>query len=195
VQEVRGWATERPGKAGTDVGLSPEEVRALVVAFEESDWTEMTLTTGGTTLELSRTGAPPRPPADAATPAGPPVTPPAPAAPAPSAPAPSTSAPSTPGPSPAAPVASPPGEARPHDHTVTSPTVGLFWRSPQPDAPPFTDVGAVVAADDTVCIVEVMKLMNHVKAGVAGVVRAVRAQNGEMVEHGQTLFEIEPGGS
>ena len=77
---------------------------------------------------------------------------------------------------------------------VTAPSVGLFWRSPKPGAPPFVEVGDEVRPDDTVCIVEVMKLMNHVRAGVAGTVRAVHPENGQMVEHGDPLFTIEPAG-
>jgi acetyl-CoA carboxylase biotin carboxyl carrier protein len=95
----------------------------------------------------------------------------------------------TPGEAASAPGAAP---AAPAGHRVTAPSVGLFWRSPKPGAPPFVEVGDEVRPDDTVCIVEVMKLMNHVRAGVAGTVRAVHPQNGEMVEHGDPLFTIEP---
>ena len=54
------------------------------------------------------------------------------------------------------------------------------------------EVGDAVDADSTVCIVEVMKLMNHVKAGTTGVVTAVHVENGEMVEYGQPLVSIAP---
>lgn len=77
-------------------------------------------------------------------------------------------------------------------HRVTSPSLGLFWRSPQPGAPPFVEVGMRVDAEDTVCIVEVMKLMNHVKAGVSGTVVAIEVENGAMVEFGAPLVIIEP---
>ena len=50
-----------------------------------------------------------------------------------------------------------------------------------------------VSAEDTVCIVEVMKLMNHVKAGVAGTVVAIPVANGAMVEFGETIVVIDPG--
>ena len=65
---------------------------------------------------------------------------------------------------------------------VESPSVGLFWRAPSPGAPPFVEVGATVSDGDTLGIVEVMKLMNHVKAGVDGTVRGVHADNGSMIE-------------
>lgn len=79
--------------------------------------------------------------------------------------------------------------------TVTSPTIGLFWRSPKPGAPPFVEIGDTVAAGDTVCIVEVMKLMTHVTAPVAGTVQAIHIDNGGMVEHGTALIDIAHSGN
>jgi oxaloacetate decarboxylase alpha subunit len=75
---------------------------------------------------------------------------------------------------------------------VESPMVGTFYRASQPGAPPFVDVGDVVAPGQTLCILEAMKLMNEVKAEVEGVVRGVHAENAEPVEFGQLLFELEP---
>ena len=75
---------------------------------------------------------------------------------------------------------------------VESPMVGTFYRGAQPGAPPFVEVGDVVAAGQTLCILEAMKLMNEVKADVEGVVRAVHAENATPVEFGQLLFELEP---
>jgi acetyl-CoA carboxylase biotin carboxyl carrier protein len=100
-------------------------------------------------------------------------------------------APPAPGVHPSAAAGAPAGEP-PSGHRVTAPSVGLFWRSPKPGAPPFVEVGDEVGPDDTVCIVEVMKLMNHVRAGTAGTVRAVHPENGQMVEHGDPLFTIGP---
>jgi len=170
------------------VALSPDDVQALVDAFEASEWTEMTLTMDGTRVELSRTGEPPRaaPVAPAAPP--PPVTPthaPRPSAPelAPAAAAPvGASAPTAPA------GAAPSG---PLEH-ITAPTVGIFYRAADPESPPFVEIGRHVDPDDVVCIVEVMKLFHHVQAGVAGTIRAIEAENGAMVEHGQTLFLVEP---
>src|SRR5688572_5807469 len=65
----------------------------------------------------------------------------------------------------------------PEGHLVKSPMVGTFYRSPAPDQPPFVEVGTRVKADTIVCIVEVMKLMNSVPAGVNGVVTHVLAHN------------------
>jgi len=75
---------------------------------------------------------------------------------------------------------------------VESPMVGTFYRAAQPGAPPFVEVGDVVAPGQTLCILEAMKLMNEVKADVEGVVRGVHAENAEPVEFGQLLFELEP---
>ena len=70
---------------------------------------------------------------------------------------------------------------------IESPSVGLFWRAPSPGAPPFVEVGDRVSPGDTVAIVEVMKLMNHVVATHEGVVTAILVENGAPVEFGQAL--------
>ena len=71
---------------------------------------------------------------------------------------------------------------------VLAPAPGIFWRSPQPGAPPFAKVGDRVEAGATLCIIEVMKLMSHVTAQQAGTVVEVVGRNGEPVELGQVLF-------
>ncbi len=75
---------------------------------------------------------------------------------------------------------------------ITAPTLGVFYQSPKPESPPFVQEGDLVEENDTVCIIEVMKLFNHIKAGVKGRVAKICADNGAMVEHGQLLFLIEP---
>jgi oxaloacetate decarboxylase alpha subunit len=75
---------------------------------------------------------------------------------------------------------------------VESPMVGTFYRASQPGAPPFVEEGDVVAAGQTLCILEAMKLMNEVKAEVEAVVRAIYVENAEPVEFGQALFDLEP---
>jgi acetyl-CoA carboxylase biotin carboxyl carrier protein len=72
--------------------------------------------------------------------------------------------------------------------------VGLFWRAPSPGAPPFVEVGGRVSAGDTVAIVEVMKLMNHVASPVDGVVTAILVENGDSVEFGQPIVVVDPEG-
>lgn len=76
-------------------------------------------------------------------------------------------------------------------HPVESPMLGVFYRAPAPGAPPYVDVGVRVQPDTVVCLIEVMKMMNSVAAGVAGTIVEVCAENAELVEHGQPLFRIE----
>jgi len=75
---------------------------------------------------------------------------------------------------------------------IESPMVGTFYRAPQPGAPPFVEVGDVVASGQTLCILEAMKLMNEVKSEVEAVVRSINVENAQPVEFGQVLFELEP---
>ncbi|MEX0959143.1 MAG: acetyl-CoA carboxylase biotin carboxyl carrier protein [Burkholderiales bacterium] len=101
----------------------------------------------------------------------------------------------------AAPVASPPvaaeaapaapgAPAEPEGHTVKSPMVGTFYRSPSPGANVFVEVGQTVNAGDTLCIIEAMKLLNEIEADVGGTVKAILVENGQPVEYGQPLFLI-----
>jgi acetyl-CoA carboxylase biotin carboxyl carrier protein len=77
---------------------------------------------------------------------------------------------------------------------VTAPMVGTFYRAPAPGAAPFVEVGSLVTKDQTVCIVEVMKLMNEVRAGCRGRVTAIYVEDGTLVEYGQTLIVVDPAG-
>lgn len=75
--------------------------------------------------------------------------------------------------------------------TINSPMVGTFYRSPSPGAKPFVEVGQKVAAGDTVCIIEAMKLLNEIEAETNGVIREILVENGSPVEFGQPLFVID----
>ena len=81
-----------------------------------------------------------------------------------------------------------------NDNTVTvkSPMVGTFYRAPSPDAKSFIEEGDKVAVGQVYCIIEAMKLMNEVKAEVAGKVVKIIAQNGQAVEFNQPLIVIDP---
>jgi acetyl-CoA carboxylase biotin carboxyl carrier protein len=165
------------------VELNDRAMKALLQAFDRSDWQEMTITVGSDTLHVSRQTT-----SNGAAPALP--TPPAaaePGEPAASGPA------AADAPAPAAAVTT--ADAAPGKGIVVeSPSVGLFWRAPSPGAPPFVEVGARVEAGDTVAIVEVMKLMNHVSVPVGGVVTSILVENGASVEYGQALVTIDPEG-
>ena len=73
---------------------------------------------------------------------------------------------------------------------VLSPTVGVFYSAPSPDARPFVEVGDQVKKGDTLCIIEAMKLMNEIPAEVDGTVAEICVGNGQVVEFNQPLFRI-----
>lgn len=75
-------------------------------------------------------------------------------------------------------------------HTITSPIVGTFYRSPSPDKDPYVKEGSTVSPDSIVCIVEAMKLMNEIEAETSGEVVKIYVENGQPVEFGQPLFGI-----
>ena len=81
--------------------------------------------------------------------------------------------------------------AEPEGHTVKSPMVGTFYRSPSPGAAAFIELGQVVKPGDTLCIIEAMKLLNEIEAEVGGKVKEILVENGQPVEYGQPLFIIE----
>jgi biotin carboxyl carrier protein len=171
------------------VSSSRDAIKRLVDAFERSDWAEIDVRSGGLRVHLS-TSAPADSPATPVQPA--PATP-ADGRPADGRPVDGTGLRTDGGsdPAPEAPALEPPAGAR----VVVSPSPGIFWRSPEPGLPPFTDLGHTVETSSTLCIVEVMKLMNHVKAGVGGEVVAVYCENGVAVQKGQALFAIAPADS
>lgn len=78
----------------------------------------------------------------------------------------------------------------PNGTLVTAPSVGIFWRSPEPGAAPFVEIGKSVNQGDVMCIVEVMKLMMNVTASTSGVISSIHIQNGDAVEFGTPLFTI-----
>lgn len=73
---------------------------------------------------------------------------------------------------------------------VVSPMVGTFYCAPSPDSPPYTELGTVVEAGQTLCIVEAMKLMNEIKAEKRGRVVEIAVENGQPVEYGQVMFVL-----
>ena len=77
-------------------------------------------------------------------------------------------------------------------HTVASPMLGTFYRAEAPGAAPFVDVGTRVEPQTVVCLIEVMKMMNSVPAGVVGTVVEVCVENAQLVEHGAPLFQVRP---
>ncbi|MGI3744321.1 MAG: acetyl-CoA carboxylase biotin carboxyl carrier protein [Janthinobacterium lividum] len=73
---------------------------------------------------------------------------------------------------------------------IKSPMVGTFYRTPAPGSPAFVEVGKTVKKGDTICIVEAMKMMNHIEAEVSGTIESILVENGQPVEYDQPLFTI-----
>jgi acetyl-CoA carboxylase biotin carboxyl carrier protein len=150
------------------MGLSDEDVREILRIIDESPLEELRVETEGFSLYVrkgasSETAAPPS--AESAHPAdsGRPAE-------APEAP-----------------------EADDGLVTISSPMLGTFYRAESPGSPAFVEVGARVQPDTTVAIIEVMKMMNSVPAGVSGTVVEVCSENAKLVEYGEPLFRVRPG--
>jgi acetyl-CoA carboxylase biotin carboxyl carrier protein len=77
-------------------------------------------------------------------------------------------------------------------HYITSPIVGTFYRAPDPSSPSFVEIGEEVKKNQTLCIIEAMKLMNEIESDVDGIVAEIYVENGKPVEFGQRLFAIRP---
>jgi len=82
-------------------------------------------------------------------------------------------------------------ETLPDNHVVKSPMVGTFYRSSAPGANVFVEVGQTVKVGDTLCIIEAMKLLNEIESDKSGVIKAILVENGQPVEYGEPLFEVE----
>ena len=76
-------------------------------------------------------------------------------------------------------------------HTVKSPMVGTFYSASSPEAKPFVQVGSVIKAGDTICIIEAMKILNEIEADHSGTVTKILVDNGQAVEYGQPMFIID----
>ncbi len=142
--------------------LTAQDVAQIMRLLEESSFDELQLEIDGMKLDLRRRGA--AAPSTTAAEAEPLRTePPRPAA---------------------------PGSSDERLRAVPAPLLGTFYRAPKPGAPPFIEVGSVVAEDTVIGIIEVMKLMNSVRAGVSGTVIEILAQDGALVEYGETLLRV-----
>jgi oxaloacetate decarboxylase (Na+ extruding) subunit alpha len=153
-------------QAGTALGVeAADRVKDILALVEESDLEEVVIEQGDLKMTVRKTGA---------------------AAPAAAAPAAPVQA------APPAAEAQAGGDGLNGYHVVRSKWVATFYRSPSPQSPVFVEVGDEVEAGQTLCILEMMKMMNELTADVAGVVREILVENGETVQYGQPLFAIEP---
>lgn len=167
------------------MGTGPTDaIRRVIAAFEQSDWTEIDVRMGDLRVHLSSTDV-----TAASEPVG------HTAAPPPTAPSgdddrgdeQARRRGAAPADDPTVGRSVPPGT-----HAVVAPSPGIFWRAPAPGAPPFVEVGDRIEASTTVCIIEVMKLMSHLKADVDGEVVAAFGVDGQAVRTGDPLFAIRP---
>jgi acetyl-CoA carboxylase biotin carboxyl carrier protein len=94
----------------------------------------------------------------------------------------------------AAPIPAPAAQASTEEisgHSVNSPMVGTFYRSPSPGSKAFVEEGQTVAVGDTLCIIEAMKILNQIESDKAGTVKKILVDNGEPVEYNEPLFIID----
>jgi acetyl-CoA carboxylase biotin carboxyl carrier protein len=153
------------------VSLTAKDVEEIIRVLNESQFDELELEIDGIKMSLRRSGAAApvlreKRPAVAAAPT-------------------SSLDPSQVSQRPVAVTARPPGT-----QAVSAPLLGTFYRAPKPGDPPYVNVGDRVTADTIIGIIEVMKLMNVVRAGVAGTVVSVVAENGALVEFEQDLLYL-----
>jgi acetyl-CoA carboxylase biotin carboxyl carrier protein len=161
--------------------LSYREVAEIIKLIDASTCEELVLELGDTKLVLRRHGAGPTQTIGDA-PGNPPDV-----APAATPPSPAPSGAGADGPNLTAAAPRPDGMTE-----VRSPMVGTFYRASSPEAPPFVEPGVVVAAGEPLCLIEVMKLYTTITAQRPGRIVEICADNGAMVEYGQTLFVLEP---
>ena len=146
------------------------KVKKLIELLEESGIDELEIREGEESVRISRHSKTPAQPYYAPAPMAAPVAAPAPAA----APA----------------AAEAPAAPKLNGFVVKSPMVGTFYRTPAPTSPAFVEVGQTVKKGDTICIVEAMKMMNHIQAEASGVIESILVENGQPVEFDQPLFTI-----
>jgi acetyl-CoA carboxylase biotin carboxyl carrier protein len=165
------------------MALSHDDVREILRIIDESELDELSIETEGFSLHVRKGGggapaeSPQSVPAAGATPA-------------------SRHPPPGEGQPPRRPPSEDENESYSQSHSedglsvIPSPMLGTFYRAESPGATPFVEVGAQVEPDTTVCIIEVMKMMNSVPAGVSGTVEEVCGENGQLVEYGEPLFRV-----
>jgi acetyl-CoA carboxylase biotin carboxyl carrier protein len=145
------------------MGLTDDDVREILRIIDESQLDELRIDMPGFKLHVRRGGAPAAPEA-------------------------AEREPGTQVPASQAPARASTNGAT----TIDAPMLGTFYRASAPGEQPFVEVGSTVDPETVVCLIEVMKMMNSVKAGVAGTVVEVCATNAELVEYGEPLFRVDP---
>ncbi|MBO9575614.1 MAG: acetyl-CoA carboxylase, biotin carboxyl carrier protein [Sphingobium sp.] len=152
------------------MSLTAKDVEEIMKLLDASTFDRLSLEVDGMKIKLERSGAAPR------------------ARPAPAAP----EAPVVPAGAPVSPGKTTRSSTEEGLVEIKAPLLGIFYRAPKPGEPAFVEVGGKVTTETVIGIVEVMKLMNSVHAGVAGEVVEILGQNGELVEHGEALMLVRP---
>jgi acetyl-CoA carboxylase biotin carboxyl carrier protein len=156
------------------------DIERILELVRQHDLAEFEMEKEGLKLRVRKAGA------AAPVPGTPPAPPPAPPQSAPPAVAPNAST--------AAPVPAPSAPVEIDDSVelavVKSPIVGTFYRSSEPGAPPFVEVGERVKKDQVLCIIEAMKLMNEITSEYDGEIVSAYVENGKPVQYGERLFAI-----
>jgi acetyl-CoA carboxylase biotin carboxyl carrier protein len=147
------------------MALSDDDVREILRIIDESELDELRIETEGLSLHVVRGGA-------ASVPAEPAALPPA---------------------EPEATVSTVALQSVEDGLTIEAPTIGVFYRAPGPGRAPFVEIGTRVEPTTIVCIIEIMKMMNSVPAGIAGTIAEIHVENAQPVEYGQPLFRVDAG--
>lgn len=176
----------KPARTSTETGTNPSEmktieIRDLIDFISKSGLNEVNIETKELKLQVKRE---PDQKVFKSTPVVAPVA-------AVSAPAPVVAAASAPSPA-AAPKAAAPEASGKKMVDIKSPMIGTFYRTANPDSPPFVSVGDKVSKGQTVCIIEAMKLFNEIESEVSGTIVKVMVENASPVEYDQVLFVVEP---
>lgn len=151
-----------------------DELKKLIRLFEKSSISEIEIEEDNKKVKLSKfSGFAPSAPVEYAVPVA------------------SHPAGQAPSPQGSAPASADEGEDEKY-HTIKSPMVGTFYRSPSEDAEPFVKEGDIVNKGQTLCILEAMKLMNEIESDKKGKIVQIVLENGSVAEYGQVLFKIEP---
>lgn len=158
------------------MSLTAKDVKDIARLLDESRFARLELTVDGVTVRMRCDGV-----TGGAAPAATAV--------APAAPGSVAQAPALVEPAPVANSGPAAGEV-----DVPAPLLGNFYAAPRPGEDPFVKVGDLVNDDTIIAIIEVMKLMNPIRAGVAGTVTAILAKDGSAVEEGQALIRVKTGG-
>jgi acetyl-CoA carboxylase biotin carboxyl carrier protein len=156
--------------------LNLKEILELIDKVAERGIAAVEVEQAGTRLRIEGKFAPPQQVIHHAAPAAPPVAMPAMAMPA--------------APPAAAPAPPPEVDSEAGLHIITSPIVGTFYRSPNPESEPYASVGDHVSKGKVLCIIEAMKLMNEIESDIDGTVVKIYPQNGQPVEYGEKLFAV-----